>query len=1253
MTYYNQGIPMQTSRAIFLAFLLTPLLAASSRATERFVSPNGPNLSPFTSWDSAATNIQDAIDIASAGDVIWVTNGTYSAGGKVMTGDLTNRVALDKALTVRSLNGWTVTTIQGAGATNGTGAVRCAWLTNGALLSGFTIRGGATRSTGDIYTLESGGGVWCASSQALLVNCLVESNAAFLYGGGVYQGTLSNCFLLGNTALSWGGGAYNGVLNNSFLSGNSAVYGGGGASGGALNSCTVVSNSYGGVGSPANLTNCIVYFNTPNNGSYGNVSYSCTTPLPSGVSNISADPQLFVDGIHLTSASPCRGAGTNLARGTDIFGQSWANPPSIGCAEWQSAPTAGQPTFQVGAPFTWFSVRVPVAGQPPFTCWWTKNGVPIVDGGIYSGSGSTNLVVNGGDLFDANGYQVVVSNAFGMATSAVAQIVIHCVDVMGAGPAAPYSTWATAATNIQDAIDAASDGDFVWVTNGIYASGGKVMAGDLTNRVALNKAIRVQSANGPMATIIRGAGATNGTAAVRCAWLTNGAALSGFTLQGGATRSTGVSAVENGGGAWCASSNAFVGKCIIQSNSAYSYGGGVYQGNLSCCAINGNTSSLGEGSVYGGVLNNCTVISNFTGAIQCQITNSILYFNRGAAGNYSGGALSYCCTTPLPSGAGNISADPLLLPDIIHLSSASPCLAAGTNLVSGTDIDGQPWANPPSIGCDQFQAAPVILVQPIVRFTAGPVGFIVTASADGQGPLTFYWMRDGTTITNDGHYSSANTTNLTASGVSVLDGGGYQMVVSNAFGIATSRVAQVVIHTVAAASAHPVAPFSTWATAATNIQDAINVAAAEEFVLVGDGVYATGGKVMAGDLTNRVALDKPVMVTSINGYAATVIQGAWDPALTNGPGAVRCAFLADGAVLNGFTLQNGATRAGGDTTTLQSGGGVWCVSTNGLVFNCVISNNAALYGGGIAYGTLNNSLVVYNLAASGVGAYYATLNNCTVCGNSATMLFSGAGTYHGFARNSIVIDNFDILPPSTEDNYSTSGSVYSYCCTDPAKSGTGNISVDPQFFDAFHILSTSPCRGAGSALYAGGTDLDGETWTNPPSIGCDEVITSHLGGPLSVSINSPFTNLLVSQSAPFWGMVTGRVSSVRWSTSDRQTITNPTMGGLYQWTNSGDYMLTFTAYNNDHPAGVAASIPVHVGPPVAPQLQSAVLLTNGFRFQLLLQPSVNYTVEYATNLMPPVNWQPLQSLSLPGYTSWPITDFAATNRARFYRVLMH
>ena len=182
-------------------------------------------------------------------------------------------------------------------------------------------------------------------------------------------------------------------------------------------------------------------------------------------------------------------------------------------------------------------------------------------------------------------------------------------------------------------------------------------------------------------------------------------------------------------------------------------------------------------------------------------------------------------------------------------------------------------------------------------------------------------------------------------------------------------------------------------------------------MLVTNGVYAAGGKVMAGNLTNRVAIDRAMTVMSVNGYVVTAIQGVWDATTTNGPGAIRCAYLADGAALYGFTLQNGATRATGDSSSggpLESGGGVLCNSANGIVGNCVLSNNSAIYGGGISYGTLNNSLVTYNQAIYGAGAYSAALNNCTVRNNygSASFLNRGAGTYGGTTKNSIVVGNY-------------------------------------------------------------------------------------------------------------------------------------------------------------------------------------------------------------------------------------------------------
>ena len=345
------GCSLQTRLLAFGAILMFPWICQCAFGTDHFVSPFGGNVPPFTDWSSAATNIQDAIDAASVSDVVWVTNGVYAAGGKVMAGDLTNRVVLDKALTVQSVNGPLVTTIQGPVVPPGSQAVRGAWLTNGAVLQGFTIQGGATRPVGDA-TLTAGGGVWCASSNAFVFNCLVVSNSAAPLGGdggGAYQGTLMNCWLYGNYA-SYGGGAYLSSLYN----------------------CTLLQNRSSAVGTAGTyncpMVNCIPVLNSSGNYWQGTQTYCCTTPLPPGVGNIGADPQLMPDGIHIANTSPCRGAGTNLAVGTDIDGQPWANPPSIGCDESSPIPVAyGAPVLRLTPDPAGFTLTAPVvdAGRDP------------------------------------------------------------------------------------------------------------------------------------------------------------------------------------------------------------------------------------------------------------------------------------------------------------------------------------------------------------------------------------------------------------------------------------------------------------------------------------------------------------------------------------------------------------------------------------------------------------------------------------------------------------------------------------------------------------------------------------------------------------------------------------------------------------------------------------------------------------------------------------------------------------------------
>lgn len=215
-------------------------------ATTFYVAPGGSDGASGLSWADAKQTIQAAVNATTAGDLVLVTNGTYASGGQTQPGyALTNRVVIHAPITVQSVNGAGVTTIRGAWdpiSGNGPAAVRCVYLTNGALLVGFTLTNGATLAAGSIIYERSGGGLLCEVGAAA-TGCVIVGNSASVNGGGAYRGTFDACTLAGNRSDLHGGGAALASLNNCTLVGNVASNRGGAVYQGTAISCGMVSNT--------------------------------------------------------------------------------------------------------------------------------------------------------------------------------------------------------------------------------------------------------------------------------------------------------------------------------------------------------------------------------------------------------------------------------------------------------------------------------------------------------------------------------------------------------------------------------------------------------------------------------------------------------------------------------------------------------------------------------------------------------------------------------------------------------------------------------------------------------------------------------------------------------------------------------------------------------------------------------------------------------------------------------------------------
>ncbi|MBN1670962.1 MAG: PKD domain-containing protein [Kiritimatiellae bacterium] len=782
----------------------------------------------------------------------------------------------------------------------------------------------------------------------------------------------------------------------------------------------------------------------------------------------------------------------------------------------------------------------------------------------------------------------------------------HYVSLSGAHQS-PFTTWADAATNVQDALNAASEGDMVAITNGTYM---------LSSQLSLNAGITVVSVNGASETVV------NANHTGRCFYLGHpNAVLNGLTITGGeGQHGSGVYCAGggtvtncvlagnsvggdfyggavycNGGGAVidCTLSNntavlgsavyclydGLVRGCLI-SNNTVTAGGTVYcdQGGLVCdCVIVDNDAGHNGGGVcgqYGGTIRNCLIAGNWSGADgggvynhdggsieSCTIAgngcsgnaggvwwggaglirNTIIYANQaGGSGQdfyNSGSGMSYvhCCSSADPGGTGNIDADPLFADFAggdFQLSAGSPCIQSGTNddwMAAAADLAGNPRivADTVDIGAFEHPGAPLFCSFTGDPLTGpAPLNVLFTGQVQGTNTTELYygWDFNGDSVYDAEGAELAQTSNM------YLEAGTYtvSLTVSNAAGDLAAVTNQSYVHVapsftyVSLAGTHSF-PYTNWTDAATNIQDAIDVAAGGTTVLVGDGTY---------EISSQVTVSDGVTVRGANGAEAAVVDGN---------GATRCFLLrhAD-AVLDGLTITGGRIAdegagvycdgAGTITNCILSanacegdnyGGAVYC-NGGGTVVDCTVSNNSAVLGaavycmsnalvqscfisnntctaggnvycdrGGLVYGctivdnaaghngggvcgqfggVVRNCLIAGNWSGADGGGVYnhdgGSIESCTIVDNGCSG--NGGGLWWGSAgliQNTIIYSN---QAGGSGQDFCNSGSGMSYvhCSSSADPGGTGNIAADPGFLDPaaydFRLPMGSPCVDSGT-----------------------------------------------------------------------------------------------------------------------------------------------------------------------------------------------
>ena len=946
---------------------------------------------------------------------------------------------------------------------------------------------------------QSGAGIYLKAG-GVVRGCLVEHNLKNTSGGGGGQGggihmkagLVENCVIRDNSISSgsgnsFGGGVYveGGTLRNSLVAENyNATMQGSGVAvlNGTVENCTIVGNynlaSTTSVGlflvqnAAGAVRNCIVWGNRNANGSEANwdtasgtactLERNCSHPPLPGPGNMGLDPAfadaangdyrlLFSAAVNAAIPLDWMAASTDLDGNARVFGPA----PDLGCYERVSSSI--ECGFDVDSDGTLDTATVTataiVAGADPgdLTFTWTftdTDGNVITTNGVGLSSVAIPLATG---LYD-----VSLSVTDGTTTASAtkpADVRVFGTDVYVAtdgGNVYPYATRATAATNLVDAIAAATDGTTVHIAPGWHRT---------AETLAVNVGARLVSDDGPETTTIFGcsvvysmpivllnhanailSGVTvsgkdeNGTQPQQWSGISitaaggtvtncvvrdhytenNSAACSGLRISAGTvvdcvfsnnfTKCSG-GAGRTGGAIYVDGAGALVDRCVVENNKVWdggiSYGGGVYvkAGTVRNTLIVGNSCAKGYGGglavVGNGVARNCTVVRNTStmgnGGIYTEAPGQVI--DCLAWGNTANGIAE---DTDDPGFIDAEGGD-------FHLNVASAAVdASASSGIGALDLDKKPryaggFADKGCFEYDKSQFSIGISYTADSNFVEDPVVFTAAATPAGTilDDARTWWTFDGTepSASNFGARGSVITNALpigvhTVRFKTVYDGETYAFDRPDW----VTRYGHTVYLVAENASAAP--PYGTPETAATNLMEAFAYAIDGTTLLIGDGTFA---------ITAGQTLQRRIAIRSVNGPSMTTIDyGDADRRLDiksadvvlDGLRLYRARSWQQGAAVN-MSTAGLVTNCVFDSCRLQNNGGAGVFMTAGTVVDCVFTNCSTYY-------------AVQSGAALYVSGSGTLVDRCLVIGthdederypaNGAVCIGDNGGTF----RNSVV-----------------------------------------------------------------------------------------------------------------------------------------------------------------------------------------------------------------------------------------------------------